>query len=102
MCSRGSFSSLLEDRVSCGECLYDMKLQASLGGSYAAMSSSDKAWGMSYGFESLLALVKVHIMDIWEERKSGDIACAQQPCPHSPTGDLGDIPGVNGQNSKGM
>ena len=25
----------------------------------------------------------------------------QQPHPHSPTGDLGDIAGVNGQNNKG-
>ena len=47
-------------------------------------------------FESLLALVKVYIIDIWEERNSrlyGDIACAQQPRPHSPTGDLRDIAG---------
>ena len=38
----------------------------------------------------------------WEERKSrlyGDVECAQQPRPHFPTGDLGDIAGVNG---KGM
>ena len=27
---------------------------------------------------------------------------AQQPHPHSPTGDLREIAGVNGQNSKGM
>ena len=50
---------------------------------------------MSYGyiehFESLLALVKAYI---WEERKSGDVECAQQPRPHSPTGDLGEIAGV--------
>ena len=32
----------------------------------------------------------------------GDDECAQQPCPHSPTGDLGEIAGVNGQNSEGM
>ena len=32
----------------------------------------------------------------------GDVECAQQPCPHSPTGDLGEIAGVNGQNSKEM
>ena len=30
------------------------------------------------------------------------IECAQQPRPHSPTGDLGEIAGVNGQHSKGM
>ena len=45
------------------------------------------------------------IIDIWEERKSklyGDVECAQQPRPHSPTGDLGEIVGVNGQNSEGM
>ena len=56
-------------------------------------------------FESLLALVKAYIIDIWEERKSklyGDVECAQQPRPHSPTGDLGEIAGVNGQNSEGM
>ena len=50
-------------------------------------------------FESLLALVKAYIIDIWEERKSklyGDVECAQQPRPHSPTGDLGKIAGVNG------
>ena len=29
----------------------------------------------------------------------GDIACAQLPHPHSPTGDLGEIAG---QNGKGM
>ena len=39
------------------------------------------------------------------ERKSklyGDVECAQQPRPHSPTGDLGEIAVVNGQNSEGM
>ena len=30
------------------------------------------------------------------------VTLAQQPCPHSPTGDLGEIAGVNGQNSKEM
>ena len=77
-----------------------LKLKASLGGSYArfeAMSSLDKSsfvlgnelW--EEHFESLLALVKAYIIDIWEERKSklyGDVECAQQPRPHSPTGDL--------------
>ena len=56
-------------------------------------------------FESLLALVKAYIIDIREERKSklyGDVECAQQPRPHSPTGDLGEIAVVNGQNSEGM
>ena len=91
-----------------------LKLKASLGGSYArfeAMSSLDKSsfvlgnelW--EEHFESLLALVKAYIIDIWEERKSklyGDVECAQQPRPHSPTGDLGEIAGVNGQNSEGM
>ena len=50
----------------------------------------------------VLVLVKAYIIDIWEERKSrlyGDVECARQPRPHSPTGDLGDIAG---QNSKGM
>ena len=32
----------------------------------------------------------------------GDVECAQQPRPHSPTGDLEEIAGVNGQNSEGM
>ena len=47
----------------------------------------------------------MYIIDIWKERKSrlyGDVECAQQPRPHSPTGDLGEIAGVNGQNSEGM
>ena len=55
-------------------------------------------------FESLLALVKAYIIDIWEERKSklyGDVECAQQPRPHSPTGDLGEIAVVNGRMVKG-
>ena len=30
------------------------------------------------------------------------MVCAQQPSPHSPTRDLGDIAGVNGHNSKGL
>ena len=91
-----------------------VKLKASLGGSYArfeTMSSLDKSsfvlgnelW--EEHFESLLALVKAYIIDIWEERKSklyGDVECAQQPRPHSPTGDLGKIAGVNRQNSEGM
>ena len=56
-----------------------LKLKASLGGSYAsfeAMSSLDKSsfvlgnelW--EEHFESLLALVKAYVIDIWEERKS--------------------------------
>ena len=76
-----------------------LKLGTSLGGSYArfeAMSSLDKSsfvlgnelW--EEHFESLLALAKAYIIDIWEERKS-DVKCAQQPCPHSPTEDLGEI-----------
>ena len=70
---------------------------------FEAMSSLDKSsfvlgnelW--EENFESLLALVKAYIIDIWEERKSklyGDVECAQQPCPHSPTGDLGEIAGA--------
>ena len=50
-------------------------------------------------FESLLALVKAYIIDIWEERKSKLYGCAQQP---PPTGDLGEIAEVNGQNSEVM
>ena len=37
-----------------------------------------------------------------ESKLYGDVECAQQPRPHSPTGDLGEIAGVNGQNSEGM
>ena len=86
-----------------------LKLKASLGGSYArfeAMSSLDKSsfvLGNELWEESLQALVKAYIIDIWEERKSklyGDVECAQQPRPHSPTGDLGEIAVVNGQNSE--
>ena len=87
-----------------------LKLKASLGG-YARFEAIDKSsfiLGNELGeehFESLLALVKAYIIDIWEERKSklyGDVECAQQPRPHSPTGDLGEIAGVNEQNSEGM
>ena len=48
-------------------------------------------------FEFLLALVKAYIIDLWEQRKSkyGNVECAQQPRPHSPTGDLGEVAGVN-------
>ena len=66
-----------------------LKLQASLGGSYAcfeAMSSLDKSSfiiGNELWEESLLALVlalvKAYIIDIWAERKSrlyGDVECA--------------------------
>ena len=87
-----------------------LKLQASLGGtcSYArfevvyrqilAFVLGNELW--EEHFESLLALVKAYIIDIiWEEKLYGD---AQQPRPHSPTGDLGEIAGINGQNSKGM
>ena len=74
-----------------------LKLKASLGGSYARFEAIDKSsfvlgnelW--EEHFESLLALVKAYIIDIWEERKSklyGDVECAQQPRPHSPTGKL--------------
>ena len=88
------------------EVLELLKLKASLGGSYAhfeAMSSLDKSsfvlgnelW--EEHFESLLALVKAYIIDIWEE--NGNVECAQQPRPRSPTGE---IAGVNGQNSEGM
>ena len=52
-------------------------------------------------FESLLDLVKEYVLDVWEERKSrlyGKNACAQQPSPQSPTGDLGDIAGVKVRN----
>ena len=88
-----------------------LKLMASLGGSYArfeAMSSLEKSSFVlrnELWEEHLEALVKAYIIDIWEERISklyGDVECAQQPHPHSPTGDLGEIAGVNGQNSEGM
>ena len=51
---------------------------------------------MRRAFESLLALVKAYITDIWGERKSrlyGNIVRAQH---------LGNIAGVNGRNSKGL
>ena len=76
-----------------------LKLKASLGGSFEAMSKSSFVLGSELWeehFESLLALVKAYIINIWEERKSklyGDVECAQQPHPHSPTGDLGEIAG---------
>ena len=63
---------------------------------------------MSYGksiFESLLSLVKAYIVDIWDGNKYrlyGDVESAHQPRPHSPTGDVWEIAGVNGQNSKWM
>ena len=88
-----------------------LKLRASLDARFEAMSSLDKSSFVlgnelrEEHFESLLALVKAYIIDIWEERKSklyGDVECAQQPRPYSPTGDLGEIAGVNGQNSEGM
>ena len=50
--------------------------------------------GFIQDLESLLALVKIDI-----QRKYGDVECAQQSRPHSPTGE---IAGVNGQNSTGM
>ena len=65
-------------------------------------ASLDKSLGnelLEEHFESLLALVTANIIDIGEDRLYGDVQCAQQPRPHSPTGDLG---GVNAQNSKGM
>ena len=68
-----------------------LKLLVSLGGSYASLDKSSFVLGNELWdehFESLLALVKANIIDIREEGKY-DIACAQQPRPHSPTGDLG-------------
>ena len=69
------------------------------------MSSLDKS-SFILGNELYMGRAfKAYIIDIWEERKSklyGDVVCAQQPHPHSPTGDLGEIAGVNGQNSDGM
>ena len=66
-----------------------LKLQA---GWEVVISSLDKSsfiLGNELWEEHFVALVKAYIIDIWEERKSGDVECAQQPCPHSPTGDLG-------------
>ena len=40
--------------------------------------------------------------EVFDRLVLGDVECAQQPGPHSPTGDLGEIAGVNGQNSEGM
>ena len=97
--------------IHCGDCSaytsiraqFLLKLKASLGGSYArfeAMSSLDKSsfvlgnelW--EEHFESLLALVKAYVIDIWEERKSklyGDVECAQQPRPGKLLGLMGRI-----------
>ena len=50
-------------------------------------------------------LVKEYVLDVREERKSrfyGEHACAQQPSPQSPIGDLGDIAGVKVRNCKGL
>ena len=50
-------------------------------------------------FESLLALViEYNNKDMGEKTKviNGDNACAHQPHPQSPTGDLCDIAGPNG------
>ena len=61
---------------------------------FEAMSSFEKAsfilelW--EENFEFILDLVKEYVLDVWEERKSSN-ACAQHPCPPSPTGDLGNI-----------
>ena len=70
-------------------------------------SVSHTLWNCSAytSIRAQFSLVKAYIIDIWEERKSklyGDVECAQQPRPHSPTGDLRKIDGVNGQNSEGM
>ena len=61
---------------------------------------------MSYGkhFESLLALVKAYIIDIWEERKSklyGDVECAQQPVLTLQLGILGKLLELMGRIVKG-
>ena len=51
-------------------------------------------------FESLLALVKEYIIDIWKERKSrlyGDYACAHKPRPWFSTRELRDIAVQNGK-----
>ena len=85
-----------------------LKLQASLGGSYAhfeAMSSLEKSsfvlgnelWEEHY--ESLLESI-----NIWEERKSrlyGDVECAQHPVLTLQLGILGKLLGLMGRIVKG-
>ena len=64
-----------------------LKLKASLGGSYARFEAMSSLELWEEHFESLLALVKAYIIDIWEEQ----VIWAQQPRPHSPTGILGKL-----------
>ena len=54
-------------------------------------------------FESLLALVKVYIIDIWEERLYGNVDCTQQPRPvlTLQLGILGKLLGLIGRIVKG-
>ena len=90
-----------------------LKLKASLGGSYArfeTMSSLDKSlfvlgnelW--EEHFESLLALVKAYIIDVWEERKSklyGDVSVLNNPVLTFQLGILGKLLGLMGRIVKG-
>ena len=54
---------------------------------------------MSYG-KSILS--RYWRISYGRKENLGDVECVQQRRPHSPTGDLGEMAGVNGQNSKGM
>ena len=88
------------------------KLQMEMGDSYESFDVLDSLGKASFilgnelweeNFASRLSLVKEFIVDIWEERKSklyGDSQCTQQPSPHSPAGDLGDVARVQGRTGK--
>ena len=43
--------------------------------------------------------IYIIILSYIKSKLYGDVECARS---HSPTGDLGEIAGVNGQNSEGM
>ena len=90
-----------------------LKLRASLEGSYArfeAMSSLDKSSFVlgnelrEEHFESLLALVKAYIIDIWEERKSKllvMLSVLNNPALTLQLGILGKLLGLMGRIVKG-
>ena len=87
-----------------------VKLKASLGGSYArfeAMSGLDKSsfvlgnelW--EEHFESLLALVKAYIIDIWEERNMVMLSVLNNPILTLQLGILGKLLWLMGRIVKG-
>ena len=86
-----------------------LKLKASLGSSYARFEAMDKSsfvlgnelW--EEHFESLLALVKEYIIDIWEERKSNPVMLSvlNNPVLTLQLGILGKLLGLMGRIVKG-